>query len=124
MEPDAREATMQAARTLGAQREPGRAIFRDVLPRPLTFVAADGTRLPYLLHLPPGHAAPRAGAARRRWPVILFLHGAGERGSDPTKLLRTGLPARLTQRPDVPAIVVGAPCGADATLLANREFLL
>jgi predicted peptidase len=34
-------------------------------------------RMAYLLYLPPGY--PGGG----RWPLILFLHGAGERGGDP-----------------------------------------
>src|SRR5437773_7100147 len=33
----------------------------------------------YLLSLPTGYEA----APDRRWPVILFLHGSGERGTDP-----------------------------------------
>src|SRR5438046_482924 len=32
--------------------------------------------LPYAVWLPPGYSS------RRRWPVILFLHGFGERGED------------------------------------------
>jgi predicted peptidase len=95
-----------------------------VSPRPLTFVAADGSRLPYLLHLPPGHAAPGWGGPRRRWPVILFLHGAGERGADPAKLLRTGLPALLLRRPDLPAVVVAPQCSAETTWLDHVEGLL
>ncbi|MDQ3397373.1 MAG: phospholipase, partial [Deinococcota bacterium] len=45
-------------------------------------------RLNYLLHLPPGYEAhdqtddKNAGA----WPLVFFLHGAGERGSDLNKL--------------------------------------
>jgi predicted peptidase len=32
--------------------------------------------MPYAVYLPPGYSA------RKRWPVILFLHGFGERGDD------------------------------------------
>ncbi len=39
-------------------------------------------------------------------PVILFLHGAGERGSDGERQLEIGLPAVLRERPDFPALVV------------------
>lgn len=39
-------------------------------------------------------------------PVILFLHGAGERGSDGGRQTAIGLPAVLRERPDFPALVV------------------
>lgn len=42
----------------------------------------------------------------RNPPVILFLHGAGERGSDGEQQLEIGLPAVLRERPDFPALVV------------------
>ena len=35
----------------------------------------------------------------RRWPVILFLHGSGERGDDNLRQLTVGLPALLAQDP-------------------------
>ena len=39
-------------------------------------------------------------------PVILFLHGAGERGTDGERQLEIGLPAVLRERPDFPALVI------------------
>lgn len=45
----------------------------------------------YLLHLPDGYAADPA----KRWPVLLFLHGSGERGSDPWQVARHGPPKLL-----------------------------
>jgi predicted peptidase len=53
----------------------------------------------------------------RRWPVILFLHGSGERGDDNLRQLTIGLPSMLTR--DVkrfPAIVVLPQCEL------NREW--
>jgi predicted peptidase len=42
----------------------------------------------YLLSLPAGYAtAPEA-----RWPLLLFLHGSGERGSDPWLVAKHGPP--------------------------------
>ena len=46
-------------------------------------------RLSYLLHVPRG-SAPENG-----WPLVLFLHGAGERGSDVWQVATQGPPARL-----------------------------
>jgi predicted peptidase len=34
----------------------------------------------------------------KKWPVILFLHGAGERGTDGEKVLTQGLPKEITKR--------------------------
>jgi predicted peptidase len=48
----------------------------------------------YRLYLPPGYAR---GA--KRWPLVLFLHGAGERGNDLTLLSRTGLSKLADTRP-------------------------
>ncbi|GAB3103981.1 carboxylesterase family protein [Lysobacter terrae] len=50
---------------------------------------------------------PSTSAAGRTPPVILFLHGTGERGSDGEKPVRVGLgPHVLAHRADFPAIVV------------------
>jgi predicted peptidase len=47
----------------------------------------------YLLHLPEGYQADTS----RRWPLILFLHGAGERGNDLNKVAVHG-PPKLVSR--------------------------
>jgi predicted peptidase len=57
-----------------------------------------GTR--YLVHL------PAAYETRSDWPVILFLHGAGERGRDLELVKREGLPRILDTLPDFPFVVV------------------
>jgi predicted peptidase len=95
-----------------------------VPPRPLTFRASDGSELSYLLHLPPGHAAAGDGAARTRWPLVLFLHGAGERGHDPARVLRHGLAKRLRTLPDYPAIVISPQCPGQTTWVDHLLPLL
>lgn len=62
--------------------------------------------LPYLLHTP-------AGEADGPLPLILFLHGSGERGSDPQLVKKYGLPRDLENRPDFPFVVVSPQCPAD-----------
>ena len=62
--------------------------------------------LQYLLHVPEG----AAGAAL---PLILFLHGSGERGDDPVLVKKYGLPRELDERPDFPLVVVSPQCQAD-----------
>jgi len=71
------------------------------------FVHPTGT-LRYLRHLPPGYEE----GGDRRWPLILFLHGAGERGQQPHTLLSQGLPRLLEAHPDFPAVVVSPQCTA------------
>lgn len=46
--------------------------------QPLLDKVADSTASQYLLSLPAGYAKQPA----KRWPLVLFLHGAGERGQD------------------------------------------
>jgi predicted peptidase len=64
---------------------------------------------------------PAAYTPRRRWPVVLFLHGSGERGDDNLAQLREGLaPAIRAHAHWFPLLAVfpQAPAGArwrDAT---------
>lgn len=46
----------------------------------------------YLLYLPEGYDAEKD----KKWPLVLFLHGSGERGADLTALPRQGLPKMAT----------------------------
>ena len=73
-------------------------------------VTVDGKAYRYQLFLPAAHH--RHGAA----PIVLFLHGTGERGSDGEKPTRVGLGPYLRAHADAfPAIVVfpQAPDGSD-----------
>jgi predicted peptidase len=56
----------------------------------------------YLLALPEGYETDTA----KRWPLIVFLHGAGERGEDLKLLLKHGPPKLIDQGKDLGAIVV------------------
>lgn len=64
--------------------------------------------LNYLLYV------PRAAATQpdKRWPLILFLHGAGERGSDVWLVAKHGPPKIVREQPDFPFIVVSPQCPA------------
>ena len=48
----------------------------------------------YQLYVPPDYAKQRDA----RWPVIVFLHGSGERGSDIAKVKIHGIP-KIVERP-------------------------
>ncbi len=65
----------------------------------------------FLLHLPTGYDAK----ADRVWPLMVFLHGAGERGSDPWLVAKHGPPKLLQGDAAV------APAGESAEAKARRE---
>ncbi|MFT4691104.1 MAG: putative peptidase [Limisphaerales bacterium] len=54
--------------------------------------------LHYLLRLPEGYAKD----SDKDWPLILFLHGAGERGDDLGKVAIHGPPQLVSAKPRVP----------------------
>src|SRR5664280_481773 len=58
-------------------------------------------RLDYLLFLPEGYAK-----SKQRWPLMLFLHGAGESGTNLAKLKVLGPPKIVESRPNFPFILV------------------
>jgi len=62
----------------------------------------------YLLSLPKGY-----GEKDQRWPLMLFLHGAGERGSDLELVKKHGPPKLIEQGKDFPFIVVSPQCPSD-----------
>ena len=59
----------------------------------------------YLLFLPEQY-----GSQGSRWPLILFLHGAGERGDDLELVKTIGLPAVLDRQEAFGFIVVAPQC--------------
>jgi predicted peptidase len=64
------------------------------------------TTLRYLLFLPQGYADD----AQKQWPLMLFLHGAGERGDDLEKVKVHGPPKIVSAKPDFPFIVISPQC--------------
>lgn len=61
--------------------------------------------LRHWLYLPPGYEAN--GDA---WPLLLFLHGAGERGGDLERVKAHGPPMRIARGDSLPFIVVSPQC--------------
>lgn len=62
--------------------------------------------LRYLISFPDGYHSDRSS----KWPLLFFLHGAGERGNDLTKLTKYGPPRLLAQGANLPFIVVSPQC--------------
>lgn len=58
----------------------------------------------YLLYLPKDYETQQS------WPLVLFLHGAGERGDDIEKVKKHGPPKLIAQGKEFPFIVVSPQC--------------
>ena len=77
--------------------------------------------LDYLIALPKGYDPnDKQGDAV---PLMLFLHGAGERGKDLDKLKKHGPPKMVEKGHDFGAIVVSPQCPADTWWTAHTEIL-
>lgn len=59
----------------------------------------------YLLYLPKDY-----NESEKNFPLVLFLHGAGERGNDLEKVKAHGLPKLINEGKDFPFIVVSPQC--------------
>jgi predicted peptidase len=66
-------------------------------------------RLNYLLFLPQGIQAQ----PQKRWPLILFLHGAGERGHDLALVKKYGIAKIVEDRDEFPFITISPQCPPD-----------
>ena len=64
----------------------------------------------YLQCLPERYSADR----RTRWPLVVFLHGLGERGPDLNAVKRHGLPRLAEDGEKFPFILVSPQCPADS----------
>lgn len=60
----------------------------------------------YLVHLPKAYGTDKD----KKWPVLIFLHGSGERGSDLNLVKVHGPPKLVEKDPEFPFIVVSPQC--------------
>lgn len=85
---------------------------RDDAPTP-----ADVLR--YLVHVPADYDADRS----RIWPLVLFLHGAGERGSDLDLAAVHGPPRLADDGHEFPFVLVTPQCGESSQWVAELSTL-
>lgn len=64
--------------------------------------------LKYLLYLPPDYSE----SSDKKWPLMLFLHGAGERGTDVNRVTIHGPMSLVKQGTNFPFIIVAPQCPA------------
>ncbi len=62
----------------------------------------------YLLHLPEGYQAD----GKEKWPLMLFLHGAGERGTNLSAVAAHGPPKLVKTNRKFPFVLVSPQCPA------------
>jgi predicted peptidase len=85
-----------------------------------TFTVDDtGNDLPYALHVPSGYQLDES----KKWPLVLFLHGASERGDDPSPLAVHGPVKQAAQGADLPFVVVAPQCPAYSTWSCELDGL-
>lgn len=64
-------------------------------------------QMDYLLYL------PKEYDSKESWPLLLFLHGSGERGEDLERVKKHGPPKLVAEGKDFPFIVVSPQCPND-----------
>jgi predicted peptidase len=80
---------------------------------PLVFEKSIGdkkTTYNYWLYLPKGYVEK----GEKKWPLIIFLHGMGERGNDVNKVKIHGIPKVAEKRDDFPFIAASPQCPGDS----------
>jgi len=65
-------------------------------------------RAPYLIYLPADYRKQR-----KEWPLVLFLHGAGERGTNVELVTQHGPPKLAAEGRQFPFILVSPQCPGD-----------
>lgn len=90
-------------------------------------IQVHGAEERYVVYVPPAYSADQA------WPLIVFLHGAGERGDDNEAPIKQGIANAIRKTPErFPAIVLFPQCpkgqdfntyhdALDGELAATRE---
>lgn len=74
----------------------------------------------YLLYLPDNYETSETD-----WPMILFLHGAGERGANLKKVKLHGPPKRIEEGKKIPFIIVAPQCPSNQRWsVSNLDKLL
>lgn len=69
------------------------------------FFHSSDTKIQYLLFLPEEYRKQR-----KKWPLILYLHGASLRGNNIEKLKKYGLPRKIEEEKDFPFMVLSPQC--------------
>ncbi len=81
-------------------------------------VEVDGKECPYVIYVPKGYTGSEA------WPLIVFLHGYGERGDDGLKHTLVGIGPAIMRSPErFPALVLLPQCPASVNPKEGEDLL-
>jgi predicted peptidase len=83
-------------------------------PQSFQAIIQKNVSLQYLLYTPKDDQG-----SEHKWPIVLFLHGMGERGADLELLKLHGIPKIIEGGMDFPFLVVSPQCPED-TIWANE----
>ncbi len=75
--------------------------------------------LKYWLALPKGYADDTT----KNWPLMIFLHGAGERGDDLELVKKHGPPKLISAGTNLPFVVVAPQCPADSWWESTQQVI-
>ncbi len=89
-----------SAPMMAAEAKPGTQTAQELKVK----VGDKETTLEYWLFL------PKSYDQKKSWPLMLFLHGAGERGSNLNQVKKWGPPKRVGSKKDFPFVVISPQC--------------
>jgi predicted peptidase len=101
--------------TMGAKSEKAGGQSKQMLNKKITKVADCN----YLLYLPADY-----GKGKDKWPLIMFLHGAGERGNNLEDLKKQGLPKMIAKGKSFDFIIVSPQCPKDLWWPEQTDVLM
>src|SRR5262245_12278504 len=76
-------------------------------------------QLDYLLHLPADYKVDKS----KEWPLIVFLHGSGEKGTNVDLVKIHGPPKIVADQPDFSFILVSPQCPLGQYGWSDRDVL-
>lgn len=77
-------------------------------------------QLNYKVYLPRDYADDPT----RSWPLVVFLHGAGERGEDPALLDRNGPTKEAAEGREFPFILLAPQCPEDSVWIMQKDRVI
>jgi predicted peptidase len=85
-------------------------------PQAVTVAVKEGdverqVEIKYLVFLPADHGQPEKKDVK--WPLMLFLHGGGERGTDIELVKKHGPPKIVEQKKEFPFVTISPQCPAE-----------
>jgi len=80
---------------------------------------SEKSKLNFLLYLPANYEMD----TQQKWPLILFLHGSGERGNNLDFLIMGGLPKKLQAETDFPFLVISPQGNGEYEFWSKEEMV-